>query len=248
MDYKSFQKAITDRLGSQFGVSVLIATVYLHWELIFILADTTRSIDEKIDCVSDWTFPFWFEVGLIILIIVMFQLGNLFAKFIGAYTNDVIWGWILKGIGRKTKYVDRAVHKAATDSLAEMSTIIENYSKTISDMDAKNANQTLLITEAQTTRDAANKLVKSNKLKHDRTTEKLRDEKEALFMDLEAERGKSGELAQAVQHLAMITLFIKNGDHTKELKAVDNALLHLDASNSTFGNETASKLRNMYKS
>lgn len=108
MDYKLFQKAIADRLGSHFTITLIIVFAFLNWELLFILADMSRSIDEKIICVKAeyWSLQkVGIELMLTFALIVSFHLFSYITKIIGLLFNDTLWGYTLKGFKLITKYV-----------------------------------------------------------------------------------------------------------------------------------------------
>lgn len=157
---------------------------------------------------------------------------NLFAKYIGRYTNDVIWGNILHKIGEKTGYIDKDIHKAATDSLSEKEATIERYNKTINDLEAKNASQTLLITAAQGERDAANQSIKDHKVDRNNRINELKNKLAENERGEKEQANKNTNLASAIRQLVKYSTVFgakQNVEGKVMLKAAINLLENSDS-------------------
>ena len=140
MDYKLLQKAILDRLGSQFTISLIIVFAVMNWELLFNMVDMSITIQDKIALVKATEFSIWQELGWTFILIVVFQLCTWVAKIIGVLFNDSLWSWTLMKLKFVSKYKTYEEYQLVVKAHDELKEISDKYVSEIKSLEHNTTN------------------------------------------------------------------------------------------------------------
>lgn len=201
MDYKSFQKAITDRLGSQFTITIIIVFAILNWELLFKMADTTCSIDEKIVIVTNWPFSIGAEIGYTILLLLLFPIGNYFAKVIGVLFNKILWGITEKGLGKLTKYHTDEDFQLVINDRDEAKARVEAFSTEVFELKKDNSQKQKTMEKWGKELGELRKKDEEDQLKYAKDSNKLLDKIEILEKSLGKANADVGQIGIGTANL-----------------------------------------------